>query len=1284
MLAAVFWDGGGEDLDWGNPENWSVDRLPAIADDVTIEAPDVTISHLDGQTELNSLVCSASLELLGGSLTVHGLSTVSGSLGISNQAFLMVSGPSAHFTAQGETIVSGAALGATDGGQLHLPAATLLPSNENPLEFMGAIGEGSLLSLPNVSILGADPAEPNGAMMIWAFDGGRVDLSGLSEISGAGIQFHCTGSGSTLDLSSLTDFHGSHYNGFTISGGGQLDLGEGTTHLRNARVNIDNGGMIVGGTIELLDNTLLSGNGVLAADVVNSARITTSGPAGLLIDGDYAQTTGGSLEIGLGEFIPGEHFGFSSLDVTGTASLKGDIEVQHDVGPGLPTGHRFELMAFGLREETFENIYLPSADLGRYWKSVYTTEPGNLSIVLTDDHQIPRVVGTGAEAIEEGGQPVGIAFGYRFNKELNPTTAAAAGNYRLIELDSGQDRSDLITSIEYTAAVDLPGFSTEPSVAVVVAPKSGLPRGRYQLTMLGGNVLDMAGNSILTGDTSIRFNFAVAPPVVLQQSDGHRARAVVPPGSQSAASIVLQLSDNDLIADQATGAKNYRLERLDDGGSVVGVHPITSVSYDRYADRIMLGGFGVLPAGDYRLTMFTEADPLVPGSSGIANLAGMAIDGDEDGTAGGLFVEEFAVSPGRLSGGLDEEMLGGAFQSLDGLLGQSLIPLAEESREMFAGEAFAEQMLEQLRLEFESPRGDSQTMAERINTRIGELFAEAREAYEALNPDGNFLPYGEFIVVWGHDVRFLLQTPDTPGDHGAVGFDESGNRIETIGGALLLDDGNGSQGISLAIVPVDLAGKVLSNELVTTERQNDLSPDLYYRIELQGIEETNQAGIVTFRSEGLSGSRVFADTSTAGIVEGLDFSNYLSGLDPIVAMANEVLLERVAEATGPLAALTENMLILWFDPVDFVLADAQGQTSSHTQSSSYDQAAGSFYQGSGLTEMLVIPNANSGVYTLELVGVGGNYRGAVNFMENGYLRTAHFQGNLGTSENLVVQIDFRTVLPVDPVDPGGLGGITGLLGDLSPSSQASAAMSAISQAGMFAIAGGMAVSSAISGNSTSNFGDTSTASGNSYGTGGGAEDGDQQTAATGHIAVAIAAVFDNFYDLFGDFYESLGLLQRIKQLVPGGETFFDSLENILSGRGGDEDLKTDSVDGSPSVEDSNDSPRGTTIGGKDRESTDEKDVATATQDSPTEKTGQTNAENDPQDISDDTAKAPAPVPGGNYGGNEGANSGVDRLALVDEILGTPGDIPYAKLAEKAIEEIDLSREGFAVAAFRDE
>src|SRR2546428_486966 len=59
--AAVSWDGGGgSDTRWANALNWSNNLLPTAADDVTINAPGVTVIHDSLSTEtVHSLQCQS-------------------------------------------------------------------------------------------------------------------------------------------------------------------------------------------------------------------------------------------------------------------------------------------------------------------------------------------------------------------------------------------------------------------------------------------------------------------------------------------------------------------------------------------------------------------------------------------------------------------------------------------------------------------------------------------------------------------------------------------------------------------------------------------------------------------------------------------------------------------------------------------------------------------------------------------------------------------------------------------------------------------------------------------------------------------------------------------------------------------------------------------------------------------------------------------------------------------------------------------------------------------------
>ncbi|MCH8924294.1 MAG: hypothetical protein IIA67_14240 [Planctomycetes bacterium] len=135
-----------------------------------------------------------------------------------------------------------------------------------------------------------------------------------------------------------------------------------------------------------------------------------------------------------------------------------------------------------------------------------------------------------------------------------------------------------------------------------------------------------------------------------------------------------------------------------------------------------------------------------------------------------------------------------------------------------------------------------------------------------------------------------------------------------------------------------------------------------------------------------------------------DFSGVLVGIDPRLRGITQSVVDNVRAIVG---ASLDRFLILWLDPVDFVLADSQGMTSEHTSGRNVDGAPGAIHVGNDFSELLVIPNAPADVYTLELVGLGGEFRGEAIFVEGNSFRSAPLQGLLGSGDRLVAQIDFR-------------------------------------------------------------------------------------------------------------------------------------------------------------------------------------------------------------------------------------------------------------------------------------
>lgn len=101
-------------------------------------------------------------------------------------------------------------------------------------------------------------------------------------------------------------------------------------------------------------------------------------------------------------------------------------------------------------------------------------------------------------------------------------------------------------------------------------------------------------------------------------------------------------------------------------------------------------------------------------------------------------------------------------------------------------------------------------------------------------------------------------------------------------------------------------------------------------------------------------------------------------------------------------------LVLFFDPVDFIVEDPGGRQAGFTAGqgnvNEFDGQAS--FSGDGIVEVLVIPNASRGVYNLNLAGVGGQVRGGGAFVAGGGVSNAFtFAENL-VKGNLSLSLDF--------------------------------------------------------------------------------------------------------------------------------------------------------------------------------------------------------------------------------------------------------------------------------------
>ena len=247
-------DGG----DWNSPANWESGTLPAESDIVALPLnPGKAVTISSGNIKVGGIITDDTLQITGGSLTLTGVSDISGVLKVSNGADLIVDGVNASLTAQnplldgGDLIsirggdfhfptlqffqfgsvtvespggefdapalrnVDGSSFLARGGVTLTLPAVTSYSQSltSQSLATLRAEGPGSVLDLRN--LLGVTNGQLYAQRInIEAFNGGKIDLRNVTSIldpsSGdqryRNIAVKSDGTGSTIDLSSLSSF----------------------------------------------------------------------------------------------------------------------------------------------------------------------------------------------------------------------------------------------------------------------------------------------------------------------------------------------------------------------------------------------------------------------------------------------------------------------------------------------------------------------------------------------------------------------------------------------------------------------------------------------------------------------------------------------------------------------------------------------------------------------------------------------------------------------------------------------------------------------------------------------------------------------------------------------------------------------------------------------------------------------------------------------------------------------------------------------------------------------
>jgi hypothetical protein len=296
------------------------------------------------------------------------------------------------------------------------------------------VNAGATLTLgPDLTVRGSSGTLGNAGTIInqgtIAADtaGGTLTVSGNSWVNSGTLEalrgaiLILTGSNwSNAGLISVTDATLNLAGTFTMSAGSSFSRGGGTINITGTLDNTDSalalddttgswnlaGGTITFGTVSeagsaqlvptglggrLIDVTLdgdlnlvasssVSFTGTINGNMVNAGQLTIGGSAAtgfLTISGTYTQTASGSLGIRIGGVTPGGQF--DQLNVSGSVTLDGVLNVSLVVGYTPDLGDSFQILTFGSRTGDF--AFKNGLDLGGGLRLDPQYDAGSLTLV---------------------------------------------------------------------------------------------------------------------------------------------------------------------------------------------------------------------------------------------------------------------------------------------------------------------------------------------------------------------------------------------------------------------------------------------------------------------------------------------------------------------------------------------------------------------------------------------------------------------------------------------------------------------------------------------------------------------------------------------------------------------------------------------------------------------------------------------------------------------------------------------------------------------------------------
>jgi Bacterial Ig domain len=352
---------------WHTATNWSPVGVPGAADSASIGA--------NKTVELTQSVSVAGFAMGAGSLLDGNGSLTINSVGALTD--VRIGSPGSLIVAQGATLTI-SSVGTPQGTITGIPGVTgnINTRFDGPFYNFGTVNwnSGNLLAYSKFEIRPGSVfrAQGNGVLV--------QDPIAPSLLSNRGTVTKNSTGQTTIAL--------------PVSNTGTWEVPKGTLRLLESFTQTSGTTKLSGGTISSTKTLSyrggrLAGSGTIAATVNNSGAVFAPGnsPGAVVINGNYVQASNGTLEMEIGGTVAGT--GFDQLQINGTATLAGTLNLIQYNGFTPAAGDSFQLMLYDLAVGDFSTVTNTFVNAGTYFSTVKLVD--SLVVQTTADAALPTV-----------------------------------------------------------------------------------------------------------------------------------------------------------------------------------------------------------------------------------------------------------------------------------------------------------------------------------------------------------------------------------------------------------------------------------------------------------------------------------------------------------------------------------------------------------------------------------------------------------------------------------------------------------------------------------------------------------------------------------------------------------------------------------------------------------------------------------------------------------------------------------------------------------------------------